>query len=77
MEPVGFEDVHLYYMHEARREEGRLVGARGWLGALRSVLGIAVLESGWVVRQPGRLMQDAFMALSFALILWAWGAPGR
>ncbi|ALL01493.1 ABC-type multidrug transport system, permease component [Pyrodictium delaneyi] len=40
---------------------------------LRSILGIAVLESRWVTRQPGWLIQDAFMALSFALILWAWG----
>ncbi|BES81847.1 ABC transporter permease [Pyrodictium abyssi] len=49
------------------------MGTHGWLGALRSVLGIAVLESRWVIRQPGWLIQDAFMALSFALILWAWG----
>lgn len=35
----------------------------------RSVLGVAVLESKWVVRQPGWLIQDAFLAMSFALIL--------
>jgi ABC-2 type transport system permease protein len=37
------------------------------------VLGVAVLSSRWVVRQPAWLVQDALMVAAFGLILWAWG----
>lgn len=40
---------------------------------LRRVLGVAALESRWIIRQPAWLLQDLFLVAAFAILLWAWG----
>lgn len=40
---------------------------------LRRVLGVAVLASRWIVRQPVWLIQDLFLVVSMLIILYAWG----
>ncbi len=43
------------------------------VGFIRSVLGVMVLSSRWIVRQPGWLVQSIINVTGFAIILWAWG----
>ncbi|AEM38420.1 ABC-2 type transporter [Pyrolobus fumarii 1A] len=43
---------------------------------LRKVLGVAVLESRWVLRQPMWIVQEVFTVVAFMVILYAWGGVG-
>lgn len=41
--------------------------------SVRSVVGVAVLEAAWIVRQPAWLIQSMLIAMSLAILLWVWG----
>ncbi len=41
--------------------------------SIREVIGIAVLEAIWIVRQPAWLIQSALLAISLAVLFWVWG----
>ena len=42
------------------------------LQSLRGVLGVAVLSSRWIIRQPTWLFQDIAMVAAFLVLLYAW-----
>ena len=39
----------------------------------RGVLGVAVLTSRWLVRQPMWVLQDLMSLLGFTIIVYVWG----
>jgi len=43
------------------------------LSFTRGVLGVAVLTSRWLVRQPMWVLQDLMSLLGFTIIVYVWG----
>jgi len=46
------------------------------LSFTRGILGVAVLTSRWIVRQPMWIVQDLMFLLGFTIIVYVWGRVG-